>query len=71
MVALTVMATLIHISDIHLREGARTQERLLDQLVAGVRSERELAPTEPATLLITGDLFDSSTPVSPLLVQAG
>jgi DNA repair exonuclease SbcCD nuclease subunit len=63
------MATLLHISDIHLREGSRTQERLLDELVAGVQSERELAPGEPATLLITGDVFDSGTPVSPCLVE--
>jgi 3',5'-cyclic AMP phosphodiesterase CpdA len=63
------MATLLHISDIHLREGSRTQERLLDELVAGVQSERDLAPSEPATLLITGDLFDSGTPLSPPLVK--
>jgi|HubBroStandDraft_1064217.scaffolds.fasta_scaffold13148_4 DNA repair exonuclease SbcCD nuclease subunit len=63
------MATLLHISDIHLREGSKMQERLLEELVAGVRSERELAPNEPATLLITGDLFDSGTPGSSLLVE--
>ena len=63
------MATLLHISDIHLREGASTQVRLLDELVASVQSERKLAPSEPATLLITGDLFDSATPVSSVLVE--
>jgi len=65
------MATLFHVSDIHLRNDGSTQERLLDELVAGVRSERASAPNELATLLITGDVFDSATPATatPTVVE--
>jgi 3',5'-cyclic AMP phosphodiesterase CpdA len=62
------MTLVFHLSDLHLQRDPGAQSALLANLVEAVRRERTARPADRVALVVTGDVFDSSTdPASPLI----
>jgi 3',5'-cyclic AMP phosphodiesterase CpdA len=55
------MALLVHLSDLHMAPDARAQAGIFSALVRALRVEYEATRPERVALVVTGDVFDSST----------
>jgi len=61
------MSLLLHLSDLHLRASDPAQAVVLEKLVGALRTERDAAGARAASVVITGDVFDSAPDAAGLL----
>jgi 3',5'-cyclic AMP phosphodiesterase CpdA len=55
------MVVVFHLSDLHIDTKSAPQRVLFDMLVEALRRERETSNADRFALVVTGDIFDSST----------
>jgi 3',5'-cyclic AMP phosphodiesterase CpdA len=55
------MVLLFHLSDLHIDPSSATQRGLFDALVETLRREKDASTAAHCVLVVTGDVFDSST----------
>ncbi|MFI5300413.1 MAG: metallophosphoesterase family protein [Polyangiales bacterium] len=63
------MATLLHLSDVHLRDNDARQEKILESLSRALNHEFADRKRRVDLIVVTGDVFDSSTLELPIALR--